>query len=147
MKTGRQIENNGVRYARTPSTQMPGPVGAQNWQPMALDPETGHVYIPVIENSFIYAQQRALAYTPGAWNASDFAQLGQLLSAAITKAEVPTPAKGFIRAWDPVGQKMVWHVPMSGGWNGGLLATAGGLVLGRGSAGPVSADDATSVAC
>lgn len=140
--TGRPIESKGVRYAHTPSTQIPGPVGAHNWQPMAFNPETGLVYIPVIENSFTYVQQRTLGYTPGAWNASDFVQLGQLLAAAIKKGDAPPPAKGFIRAWDPVGQKMVWQVPMSGGWNSGLLATAGGLVFGGGSDGLFSAYDA-----
>jgi len=140
--TGRPIENKGVRYARAPSTQIPGPVGAHNWQPMAFDPQTGLVYIPVIESNFIYAQPRALAYVPGAWNASDFVQLGQMLAAAIKKGDVPPPAKGFIRAWDPVGQKMVWQAPMNGGWNSGLLATAGGLVFGGGSDGLFSAYDA-----
>ena len=37
---------------------------------MAFDPETGLVYIPVIESNFIYAQQPTLSYVSGAWNAS-----------------------------------------------------------------------------
>ena len=127
---------------RKPSVQIPGPVGAHNWQPMAFDPETGLVYIPVIDSSFIYAQQRALGYTPGAWNVSDFAQLGQMIAAGIQKGVVPPPAKGFIRAWDPVAQKMVWQVPMTGGWNSGMLATAGGLVFAGGSDGIFAAYDA-----
>lgn len=144
LKSGRPVENPGVRYARRPSEQIPGPVGAHNWQPMAFDPETGLVYIPVIDGNFIYAQQRTLAFAPGAWNASDFAQLGQLIAAGIAKGAAPPPAKGFIRAWDPVAQKMAWQVPMSGGWNSGLLATAGGLVFGGGSDGIFAAYDAKS---
>jgi PQQ-dependent dehydrogenase (methanol/ethanol family) len=142
MATGRPIENPGVRYAKNPSVQIPGPIGAHNWQPMAFDPDTGLVYIPVIDGNFIYAQQSSLNYTPGAWNVSDFAQLGQLIVAGIQKGQVPAPAKGFIRAWDPVAQKMVWQVQMSGGWNSGLLATAGGLVFGGGSDGIFAAYDA-----
>ncbi|MFO1236195.1 MAG: hypothetical protein U1F24_04085 [Alphaproteobacteria bacterium] len=46
----------------------------------------------------------------------------------------PPPAKGFIRAWDPVTQTERWSVPMAGAWNGGLLTTAGGLVFGFGGA-------------
>ncbi|HEY0301973.1 MAG TPA: PQQ-dependent dehydrogenase, methanol/ethanol family, partial [Rhizomicrobium sp.] len=72
MKTGRPVEVPGVRYARNPSVQIPGPIGAHNWQPMAFNPGTGLVYIPVIDGNFIYAQQHTLAYRPGAWNASDF---------------------------------------------------------------------------
>ena len=32
-------------------------------------------------------------------------------------------------AWNPVSQKPVWKVPTFGGWNGGVLATAGNLVF------------------
>jgi PQQ-dependent dehydrogenase (methanol/ethanol family) len=143
MKTGRPIENPSARYTTgKPSAQMPGPVGAHNWQPMSFDPQTGLVYIPVIDGNFIYAQQDKLAYKPGAWNVSDFAQLGHMVMAAIQKGQIPAPAKGFIRAWDPVAQKMVWQVPMSGGWNSGMLTTAGGLLFAGGSDGFFSAYDA-----
>ncbi|MEJ1968501.1 MAG: PQQ-binding-like beta-propeller repeat protein [Rhizomicrobium sp.] len=142
MATGRPIETPGVRYARNPSVQIPGPVGAHNWQPMAFNPQTGLVYIPVIDNSFIYAQNKPLQYKPGAWNVSDFAQLGQMILAGIAKGQMPAPAKGYIRAWDPVANKMVWQVEMTGGWNSGLLTTAGGLVFGGGSDGFFGAYDA-----
>src|SRR6201999_2794616 len=81
-------------------------------------------------------------YHPGAWNVSDFAQLGQMIVAGIAKGQIPPPAKGYIRAWDPVAQKMVWQVEMSGGWNSGMLTTAGGLVFGGGSDGIFGAYDA-----
>ncbi len=144
MKTGRPIEAPGVRYAARPSVQIPGPVGAHNWQPMSFNPQTGLVYIPVIDSSFIYAQQRPIGYKPGAWNTSDFAQLGQLVLAGIKKGRMPAPAKGYIRAWDPVGQKMAWQVEMGGGWNSGTLTTAGGLVFGGGSDGIFAAYDAAT---
>ena len=44
--------------ARISRCRFPGPIGAHNWQPMAFDPQTGLVYIPVIDGSFIYAQQK-----------------------------------------------------------------------------------------
>jgi PQQ-dependent dehydrogenase (methanol/ethanol family) len=142
MKTGKPIENPGVRYAKNPSVLIPGPVGAHNWQPMAFNPDTGLVYLPVIDGNFIYAQQKMLGYHPGAWNVSDFAQLGQMVLAGIQKGQIPAPAKGYIRAWDPVAKKMVWQVEMSGGWNSGMLTTAGGLVFGGGSDGMFAAYDA-----
>ena len=37
----------------------------------------------MIDGNFIYAQQPALAYQPGAWNVSDFAQLGHIVMGAI----------------------------------------------------------------
>ncbi|MEJ0024888.1 MAG: PQQ-dependent dehydrogenase, methanol/ethanol family [Rhizomicrobium sp.] len=142
MKTGRPIETPGVRYARNPSVQIPGPIGAHNWQPMAFNPQTGLVYIPVIDGNFIYAQQRMLAYHPGAWNVSDFAQLGQIVLDGIKKGQTAPPTKGYIRAWDPVAQKMVWQVEMTGGWNSGMLTTAGGLVFAGGADGIFAAYDA-----
>jgi quinohemoprotein ethanol dehydrogenase len=142
MKTGKPIENPGVRYAGKPSAQVPGPIGAHNWQPMAFNPDTGLVYIPVIDGSFVYAQQKALQYKPGAWNVSDFAQLGEIVLAAIKKGQAPAPTKGYIRAWDPVANKMVWQVEMSGGWNSGMLTTAGGLLFAGGADGFFSAYDA-----
>jgi alcohol dehydrogenase (cytochrome c)/quinohemoprotein ethanol dehydrogenase len=41
--------------------------------------------------------------------------------------------KGFLLAWDPVRQKEVWRVNYRGPWNGGVLTTAGNLVV-QGSA-------------
>jgi len=43
------------------------------------------------------------------------------------------PMTASLIAWDPVGQKEVWSVPHVTGFNGGTLATAGGLVF-QGSA-------------
>jgi quinohemoprotein ethanol dehydrogenase len=38
--------------------------------------------------------------------------------------------KAFLRAWDPLGGKIVWDVPMSDWWDRpGVLATAGGLIF------------------
>lgn len=142
MATGKPIENPGVRYGKLPSAQVPGPIGAHNWQPMSFDPQTGLVYIPVIDGSFIYAQHKELSYVPGAWNVSDFAQLGQMVLAGIEKGQAPPPFKGFIRAWDPVAQKMAWQVEMTGAWNSGMLTTAGGLLFAGGSDGIFAAYNA-----
>jgi PQQ-dependent dehydrogenase (methanol/ethanol family) len=142
MATGRPIENPSARYTEgKPSPQIPGPIGAHNWQPMSFDPDTGLVYIPVIDGNFVYAQQPKMAYQPGAWNVSDFAQLGHIIVGAIQKGQMPAPAKGFIRAWDPVAQRMVWQVAMTGAWNSGMLTTAGGLLFAGGSDGVFAAYD------
>jgi len=142
MKTGRPIENPSARYGARPSIQLPGPIGGHNWQPMAFNPGTGLVYIPVIDGSFIYAQHKVLKYKPGAWNVSDFAQLGQIVLDAIKKGQPPAPAKGYIRAWDPIANKVVWQAEYTGGWNSGVLTTAGNLVFAGGSDGIFNAFDA-----
>ena len=38
-------------------------------------------------------------------------------------------SKGYLIAWDPVKAREVWRVEHKGAWNGGTLATAGGIVF------------------
>jgi len=45
------------------------------------------------------------------------------------RKEVAGTLKGMLVAWDPVAQKARWTVEHPGPWNGGLLATGGGLVF------------------
>ena len=116
-KTGRPIENPGIRYDETgkPAHLQPGEVGGHSWQPMAYNPNTGLVYIPAqeIETDFIPIS----GYTP--------APLGWNIGVAL--AHKPG-TKGFLLAWDPIKQKEAWRVDYRGPWNGGALTTAGNLV-------------------
>ena len=111
---------------------------------MSYNPETGLVYIPSADGSAIFAPEgKNFVYSPRAWNTgNDFAALAKVVLAAIKSGKPPPPAVGYIKAWDPVTQKEVWHQPMAGNWNGGLLSTAGGLVFGGGADGIFAAYDA-----
>ncbi len=143
MKTGKPIENPKARYKDQMAVVMPQTVGAHNWQPMAFDPQTGLVYIPAMDGSAIFVADKNFVYKPRAWDtADDFAAMSKIILDAIASGHPPPPAIGYIKAWDPVTQKEVWHVPMAGSWNGGLLATAGGLVFGGGADGNLVAYDA-----
>lgn len=143
MKTGRPIENPDARYAKGPTLLKPGPIGGHNWQPMSYDPQTGLVYIPVMDGAFVYTPQTPLHYKPGAWNTgNDFAEMGDVVLKAIKAGNPPPPTKGYIRAWNPVTQKMAWQVPMTGAWNSGMLTTAGGLLFAGGSDGIFAAYNA-----
>ena len=54
------------------------------------------------------------------------AAIGWNIGAATTfKADV----RGYLIAWDPVHQKGVWRANYLGPWNGGILTTAGNLVI------------------
>jgi quinohemoprotein ethanol dehydrogenase len=141
--TGRPIENPAARYADKMAVVMPPETGGHNWQPMAFDPETGLVYIPAMDGTALFVPQNPPVYKPRAWNTgNDFAAISGAVLKAIESGKSPPPSLGYIKAWDPVAQKEVWHVPMSGSWNGGLLATAGGLVFGGGADGIFAAYDA-----
>src|SRR5437016_13046582 len=45
------------------------------------------------------------------------------------RAGVMAATKGALIAWDPIAQQARWRVAFKGPWNGGVLATGGGLVF------------------
>jgi alcohol dehydrogenase (cytochrome c)/quinohemoprotein ethanol dehydrogenase len=117
-KTGRPIENPGIRYDETgkPARMMPGALGGHSWQPMAYSPNTGLVYIPAQEIGLEFTPVDGMATSPLGWN--------------VKVATTNTPGtKGYLIAWDPVRGKEVWRVGHQGPWNGGTLTTAGNLVV------------------
>lgn len=120
-QTGRPIEAPGARYEVERQVVKPGPLGGHNWHPMSYNPETGLVYIPVQDNSFVYAQDREFEYQPGRWNTgADFSA-----NAAVRR----DPPTGSLVAWDPVRQEPRWTVQFDDMWNGGTLSTSGNLVF------------------
>jgi alcohol dehydrogenase (cytochrome c)/quinohemoprotein ethanol dehydrogenase len=45
------------------------------------------------------------------------------------RASIKAATSGALIAWDPVAREERWRVPFKGPWNGGVLATGGGLVF------------------
>jgi quinohemoprotein ethanol dehydrogenase len=137
MKTGRPIETRQARYGYQAVTQWPGPGGAHNWQPMSFNPGTGLVYIPAVEGSFNYVEERDFKREPGFWN------MGIDLSARAGSKDIPSlPASEYeagtgpevgapssLLAWDPVAAKPRWRIKYENATGGGTLTTAGNLVF------------------
>jgi quinohemoprotein ethanol dehydrogenase len=120
-KTGRPIENPGVRYPEQPALIQPGPLGGHNWQPMSYNPQTGLVYIPAQETVFLYLQDRRFQHRPGQWNVGvDFS--------IFTDPPTALPP-GHLLAWDPVSQKERWRAQYISMWNGDTLTSGGNLVF------------------
>lgn len=136
-ETGRPIENPEARIDKTGEAYMvtPGALGGHNWHPMAFHPGEGLVYIPAFEAAMIYDPQenwkpdRARGFNVG-FNLG----AGDLPPDEGIRREVLGTLKGKLLAWDPVAQEARWTVEHPGPWNGGVLATAGGLVF-QGTAG------------
>jgi len=132
-KTGRPIENPAARYDKTgkPFVSTPGPGGAHSWHPMAYDPAEKLVFIPAQNASFPYIPQTAKDFkvSPVGYNTGDDFAAGSMPADPKVRAAALAATTGALVAWDPVAQKERWRVNYKGPWNGGLLATAGGLLF------------------
>ncbi|MGB3710772.1 MAG: PQQ-dependent dehydrogenase, methanol/ethanol family [Erythrobacter sp.] len=146
-ETGRPIENPETRIDKTgePALVTPGALGGHNWHPMAYHPGENLVYIPAFEAGMMYAPEsdwkpdRARGFNVG----FDLGA-GDLPPDMGIRREVAGTLRGMLVAWDPVAQEPRWSVEHPGPWNGGVLATGGGLVF-QGTAGSeFNAYDASS---
>lgn len=127
MATGRPIENAEARFVTGTAIVLPSPFGAHNWHPMSMSRQTGLVYIPVQEMAQDYTSDPAFVYRPGRWNTGTVH--APLPDDRATRTAIRNSMQGFLLAWDPVNQREAWRVRLDAPWNGGTLATAGGLVF------------------
>lgn len=119
MKTGRPNEEPNIRYETGLTEIWPGTIGGHNWQAMSYSPRTGLVYIPIQQIGARFSKR-------GDASENAFNVMGLLLEPIKQKEG---DGHGFLVAWDPVTQKEAWRVQNANLWNGGTLATAGGLVF------------------
>ncbi len=136
-------------YATGPKLVFPASSGARNWYPAAFDPQRQTYFASVVDMGnlmFVPPGQENPAHRPRVMNAS-----AALLFTADLQAALPTlppplqaavkalpqwqwvtdkPYSSEIRAIDPLTGKTKWAAPFDG-WQdrGGVLATAGGLVI------------------
>jgi quinohemoprotein ethanol dehydrogenase len=129
METGRPVENPANNYFDTPALTTPGPLGGHNWQPMAFNPDTGLVYIPAQEMLFVYSHDKDFEYNPKTWNTGQQIEMTYLPKNPDELAMVDKATFGYLLAWDPIAQEEVWREQYQRPWSGGLLSTAGDLVL------------------
>jgi quinohemoprotein ethanol dehydrogenase len=123
-KTGRPVEIKENLYGVEESKRVtPGPMGAHVWMSQSYSPITGLVYFPAQENVFSYS--RAATWEPNGmdWN------LALNPDAKLAPGVADFVNKGYLLAWDPVSNKEVWRIRQEKDWNGGVLATAGNLLV------------------
>ena len=96
---------------------------------MAYSPKTGLVYIPAMEIPSLYAAAPAGDIHPGRYNTGTDMAIASLPGDEAQRKALKPLLKARLAAWDPVAQKEAWSVPYDTPWNGGGLATAGGLVF------------------
>lgn len=129
MSTGRPVETDFSRYQTENIVIAPGPTGGHSWQPMAFNPQTNLVYIPVhYNNPFVYGHDQTWKYKERGWNTATTND-----PSTPTREDHNAPKdknQGRLIAWDPLKQQQIWKVDYPATyWNGGVLTTAGGLVF------------------
>jgi quinohemoprotein ethanol dehydrogenase len=144
MESGRPVEAPGQDYLEKPQWVLPGPLGGHNWQAMSYDAEKGIMYIPTQEVALAYAvseewkETGTLRQRRGTWTLG--IELGGIADVSDAAGDGP-PSRGVLKAFDPLKGESVWEVPQPHHWNGGILATRGGLVFQGNSEGNINAYD------
>jgi len=132
-KTGRPDIVPAARYAEqgAPWLGLPSPAGGHSWQPMSYDAGRGLVFLPTAEMPYGYVAQKPgeFVFDPRGWNTGQDPTLSAMPEDPKIRAQIRGMMKGALVAWDPVAGKQRWSVPLAMPWNGGVLATAGGLVF------------------
>jgi PQQ-dependent dehydrogenase (methanol/ethanol family) len=118
METGRPVEVPGARYENKPFLMYPSYLGGHNWHPMSYNPQTGLVYIPVLDIPATYAQPENFKYNAGVTNIGIDNVIGGLPDDQAERdamgalvARLPPPATWYSRApptatWWPTVQTM-----------------------------------------
>ncbi len=137
MATGRPILKENANYSKQDRVITPAPGGAHNWPPMALNLDTNLVYIPAEERSGKYATyDDGRGYLSGSRNTRALSTFPNAkMDADLLEGLPPLRLHSQVIAWDPVRGEAVWKSESQLPFTGGLLTTAGNLVLSGSSAG------------
>ena len=128
-ESGRPFKIASGDYEKELKFIFPGPLGGHNWHPMSYNPNTGLVYIPVLEMYFAYSKDEAYTYDEKLWNTGIDSQTTVPPKNILQLASLVKSIRGRLSAWDPVEQKEVWKSYHTLPWNGGTLTTSGNLVF------------------
>jgi quinohemoprotein ethanol dehydrogenase len=130
METGRPVELESGNWDKEAKWIMPGPLGAHNWQAMSVDPETHVVYMGTHDFAWYFKLdpnfQKTGIYK---WRAGQMNLGTDLETADIIEGMTSPAADGYLTAFDPLTGEVKWQNQLEHWWNGGVVATAGGLVF------------------
>lgn len=143
-KTHRPLLDPRGDYDHGPALVFPSEAGAHGWQPMAFDAAHGVTYLPVLEagNIILETSDRRAGLVEGQFTTPALPpELYDPKEMRSLYGEVPTLARleqglktdpasrGFLRAWSVAEHRVLWETQTATSWDGGVLATAGGLVF------------------
>ena len=130
MATGRPVENADMQWDEAPQWVAPSNAGGHSWQPMSVDPDRGIAYFAAQDMSAYYMLPKEFVET-GQWKLNDGSMsLGVEFGRPGVDGVPPMPeSKGYLKAFDPLTGEEAWVVQRATPYNGGVLATAGGVVF------------------
>jgi quinohemoprotein ethanol dehydrogenase len=145
LKTGRPVLTGDGDFSKEPKLVYPGQAGAHNWRPMSYSPVTKLTYIPTIQWPMLYRYHPSATYQPGKENSEVDVDEGVIPVGQTGVIPIVTKMD-YLQAYDPVAQKMVWRIVTSDipEETGGVLSTAGNLVVQGDSTGFVNFYSATT---
>jgi quinohemoprotein ethanol dehydrogenase len=128
--SGRPILMPGAHNTTTPHLMSPSWMAGHTWHPMSYSPLTGLVYFSAQEQGSVYARAAdgQYHYAKGRSNSGQAYGTEPELRARL-QAEAVASEKGYLLAWNPVTQSEAWRVDYGIPGSGGVLATAGNLLI------------------
>ncbi|MBT2133172.1 PQQ-dependent dehydrogenase, methanol/ethanol family [Croceibacterium sp. LX-88] len=130
LETGRPVLQPGAHNTTTPHLMSPSWLAAHTWHPMAYSPLTGLMYLSAQEQPSIYARAEDGAFNFVHHRSNSGQGYGNMPELrAKLQQEANAKEKGYLLAWNPVTQSEAWRVPYAHPGSGGVLATAGNLLI------------------
>jgi PQQ-dependent dehydrogenase (methanol/ethanol family) len=132
-KTGRPKINPDAYYSSQRGVTVQ-PLQAHNTAQMAFNPATGLVYVPInAASTFSFTAVEDFQIIPGVQTLGlrGPGERGPAPPLSVPKAYGPVRPgqRGILSAWDPATQKERWFAPAGGQSGGGVVSTAGNLVI------------------
>lgn len=130
LETGRPVVNPDAYLTEKPFLMTPTWLAAHSWHPMAYSPLTGLVYFPAQEQWLVMARVKDedFKFVPHRSN-SGFAFTGHDELRRELQEIGNSREKGYLLAWDPVKQQEAFRVDYPYPGSGGVLATAGNILV------------------
>jgi len=143
LETGRPVETEDARYPDSQVLLRPSGLGGHNWHPMAWNPETQLMYIPVQDFPATFENEDLFVFHKNQWNLGYKVEPSSM-NMLLTRAIMHRLFNSYVLAWNPIEEREQWRIPTPRIGNGGILTTAGNLVFQGDSLGRFKAFDARS---
>ncbi|MFO7324685.1 MAG: PQQ-dependent dehydrogenase, methanol/ethanol family [Pseudomonadota bacterium] len=130
METGRPKVNPGAYVTETPQLMTPTWMAAHSWHPMSYSPLTGLVYFPAQEQWVVQARVKddEFRFVPFRSNTGNSFTADPERRRELQRI-ADSREKGYLLAWNPVTQSEAFRVPYKYPGSGGVLTTAGNLLI------------------